>query len=306
MPPSLTRGCLSLMREQKSIPKDKQPLKCNIQEGVTRISLPQHHGKFMTESDLFYESYPAVSSTQTLPTRLAQIIAQSGLCSRRAASRLISAGQVQVNGIPATHHQAIEPQDLIEVAGVPLKAAEPKQYWLYHKPVGIDCNNNPDDPHSIAQVLQTLPVRLFAAGRLDKDSHGLLLLTNDGMLVQRLMHPDYSHQKRYKVTVDKAIDAAMLHALATGVSWQVGPHQYQARPCLAKAITPYQLDITLTEGQNRQIRYMCRALGYHVTALCRVAIGALQLGDLAPGACRQLTPEELPLLLSLQPPQTAT
>lgn len=260
----------------------------------------------MTNIDLFNEYYPAEPTTQTPPTRLAQIIAQSGLCSRRAASRLISAGHVKVNGIPANHHQAIEPQDNIEVAGVPLKAAEPKQYWLYHKPVGIDCNNNPADSHSIAQVLQTLPVRLFAVGRLDKDSHGLLLLTNDGILAQRLLHPDYSHQKRYRVTVDSVIKPAMLQALAAGVSWQVGPHQYHARPCYAKALTPNQLEITLTEGQNRQIRYMCRALGYQVTTLCRVAIGALQLGDLAAGACRPLTTEELPLLLSLQPPEHAT
>lgn len=259
----------------------------------------------MTEINLFNESC-AVDLTPMQFGRLAKIIAQSGLCSRRAASRLITAGLVQVNGLPATHHHAIQPDDNIEVAGVPLNEAQPKQYWLYHKSVGIDCNNNPDDPHSIASVLNTLPVRLFAAGRLDKDSQGLLLLTNDGMLVQRLMHPAYSHQKCYQVTVDKMIEPAMLQALAEGVSWKVGPHQYHARPCLAHALTSYQLEITLTEGQNRQIRYMCRALGYQVTALCRIAIGELRLGNLDPGACRPLTLNELPLLLSLQPPQSTT
>lgn len=231
--------------------------------------------------------------------RLAKVIAQSGLCSRKAADRLISSGVVTVNGIVAKHHHAVLANDHIAIAGTELAAAPAKQYWLYHKPVGIDCNNRLADPSSIAHLLATLPVRLFAVGRLDKDSRGLLLLTNDGDVAQRLLHPDHTHQKCYRVTVDKPIDNVAIMAFSQGIRWQVGPHQYVAKPCIAHQISSNQLDITLTEGQHRQIRYMCRALGYKVLDLCRIAIGNLTLGELAAGACRELTAAELAAALAL-------
>lgn len=238
--------------------------------------------------------------------RLAKVIAESGLCSRKAASRFITAGQVTVNGEIARHQQPISAEDLIEVAGVALSQPAPLQYWLYHKPVGIDCNSRLDDPNSIAQLLSTLPVRLFAVGRLDKDSRGLLLLTNDGALTQRLLHPTYAHQKCYRVTLDKATTPAIIDKFNQGISWQVGPHHYQAKPCQVQRINAQQLDIILTEGQHRQIRYMCRALGFKVVDLCRTAIGALTLGELAAGQYRQLGMQELAQLLTLQPPEPAT
>lgn len=237
------------------------------------------------------------------PLRLAKLIAQSGLCSRKEASRLISTGQVRVNGDIARHLHAITDRDLIEVAGVPLAAPAPLQYWLYHKPVGIDCNNRAEDPASIAQVLRNLPVRLFAVGRLDKDSRGMLLLTNDGAFAQRLLHPNYAHQKSYLVTIDKAAPPSIVSAFSQGIRWQVGPHSYQAKPCLAQWLNARQLEIMLTEGQHRQIRYMCRALGFKVVDLCRTAIGALSLGTLAAGDCRQLNAEELTQLQTLQAPK---
>ncbi|GGW59034.1 pseudouridine synthase [Alishewanella tabrizica] len=242
----------------------------------------------------------------TTSLRLAKVIAQSGLCSRKAADRLISSGLVTVNGIVAQHHHTLLATDNIAIDGTELAAAPAKQYWLYHKPVGVDCNNRLADPASIAQLLTTLPVRLFAVGRLDKDSRGLLLLTNDGDVAQRLLHPDHAHQKCYRVTVDKPIDNNASVAFSQGIRWQVGPHQYVAKPCIARQISSNQLDITLTEGQHRQIRYMCRALGYKVLDLCRVAIGNLSLGELAAGACRQLTDAELTALLTVQPPEPTT
>ncbi|WP_423186059.1 pseudouridine synthase [Alishewanella sp. d11] len=237
------------------------------------------------------------------PIRLAKRLAQSGLCSRKEASRLISAGQVTVNGQLASHIMTVSAEDHIEVAGKTLAAVKALAYWLYHKPVGIDCNNKPADPASIAQLLKQLPERVFAVGRLDKDSRGMLLLTNDGAFAQRLLHPSYAHQKRYRVTLDKPIPAEISQAFRAGIQWQVGPHHYQAKPCTAHRVGERELEITLTEGQHRQIRYMCRALGFQVLDLCRIAIGSVTLGELAAGDYRPLTTAELTQLFVLQAPE---
>lgn len=231
----------------------------------------------------------------TTPLHLAKRIAQSGVCSRRAALRLVQAGRVTVNHQPPVS-QYVQPQDIVCVDGTPLPAPATHQYWLYHKPIGIDCNNRPQDPQSIVHVLSTFPVRLFAVGRLDKDSRGLLLLTNDGDLAQRLLHPQYTHEKTYLVTLDKPAEPALIAAFAKGIRWTVGPHTYQAKPCKATYLNAQQLHITLTEGQHRQIRYMCRALGYKVTDLCRIAIGRLMLDNLESGQFRPLSAHELTAL----------
>ncbi|SNY45060.1 23S rRNA pseudouridine2604 synthase/16S rRNA pseudouridine516 synthase [Arsukibacterium tuosuense] len=225
--------------------------------------------------------------------RLAKWIAQNGHCSRRAAERLITAGRVNVNGIAARHTDLIDDSDRILIDDIPLLAPPPLSYMLYHKPVGIDCNNRPDDPASLHQLLKTLPLRLFAVGRLDKDSSGMLLLSNDGALCQRLMHPDYQHSKTYQVDTDKPLTADFIGQMAAGVSWQLGTNHYQSRPCQVSATGTSQFKIILTQGLHRQIRYMCKALGYRVTALKRTAIGDLPLGELAVGQYRELTAAEI-------------
>lgn len=225
--------------------------------------------------------------------RLAKWIAYCGWCSRRAAERLISAGSVSVNGKPAKHTDLVSEADHISIGQQRLSGAAARQYLLYHKPVGIDCNNRPDDPASLYHILQQLPQRLFAVGRLDKDSSGLLLLTNDGALSQQLMHPDHYHDKTYIVDTDKAVNTAFVQQMAAGVSWTLGPNNYSSRPCLVTVTGTRHFQIVLTQGLHRQIRYMCKALGYRVTALQRVALGVLQLGDLASGAYRPLTSSEL-------------
>lgn len=239
---------------------------------------------------------PEQAPSQTAPTnpwvglRLNQALAYSGLCSRKAAARLIAAGQVLVNQQQQPHHYIVKTADLILVNGQPLAAPAERQYWLYHKPVGIDCNVNPNNPASIAQLLQQLPVRLFPLGRLDKDSSGLLLLSNDGALSQQLMHAAAGQQKHYLVGLDKVTQPAQLEQLRAGVQWQLGPHRYRSLPCQVQSQSPQQLLITLTEGQNRQIRYMCRAVGLRVTALHRIGINQLQLTAADPvGHCRPLT-----------------
>jgi 16S rRNA pseudouridine516 synthase len=231
--------------------------------------------------------------------RLAKWIAQSGYCSRRAAERLISQGQVWVNGQPAGQAQMVCATDDICVAGQRLPPKATAQYLLYHKPVGVDCNNRPHDPASLYQLLKTLPQRLFAVGRLDKDSCGLLLLTNDGELSQRLLHPDYYHEKDYIVATDKVLTPCFIEKMSNGVSWQLGEKVYQSRPCRVVQTADTQFQITLTQGLHRQIRYMCKSQGYRVTALMRIRLHNLLLNNLAPGELRQLSTTELTQLRAL-------
>lgn len=241
------------------------------------------------------------------PQRLAKWIAQSGYCSRRSAERLISQGAVYINGAVANHTDRASCLDEICINGQPLPAQAVLQYFLYHKPVGIDCNNRQDDPTSLYQLLRQLPQRLFAVGRLDKDSSGLLLLTNDGALSQRLMHPAFYHEKGYLVDTDKSITASFISNMAAGVSWQLGENIYQSRPCQVTQTGPRQFYIVLTQGLHRQIRYMCKTQGYRVTALKRDRLHNLLLAQLPEGDMRQLSKAELhqlQLLSALPQPQT--
>ncbi len=227
--------------------------------------------------------------------RLNQALAQSGLCSRKAAARLISAQRVTVNGKLEPHHYLVKTGDIILLDGKPLPEPAPLQYWLYHKPVGIDCNLN-SKKDSLKTLLDTLPQRLFPLGRLDKDSCGLLLLSNDGALAQQLMHPSFAHQKTYQVTVDKPLQDLMLQRLAQGFSYRVGPLLYQTLPCQVLLLDSHRFQITLTQGLNRQIRYMCREVGLKVLHLQRTQINQLELGYLPEGEMRQLTAAEMGLL----------
>lgn len=179
-----------------------------------------------------------------------------------------------------------------------LPAVPPRQYWAYHKPVGVDCNVRTSDQHSIATILQHLPAGVFAIGRLDKDSCGLLLLSNDGAFAQRLLHPAQQHQKTYRVQVDQAVTNSMLQQLQQGLRYQAGPQWIEARPCLAELRGTTQLELTLTEGKNRQIRYMCRQLGLKVLQLQRIRIGALTLPDLTVGELQELNPQQVALAAS--------
>lgn len=215
--------------------------------------------------------------------RLAKYLADHGLCSRRAASRLIDEGRVLVNQRPANHIDHVDEEDSIQVDGQPFRAAAEKHYLLYHKPVGIDCNLNPEKADSLYHLLQQFPMRLFPVGRLDKDSCGLVLLTNDGELTQRLLHPDFYHEKTYQVRVDIALTTQALAQLASGVSWTVGPHTYQSRPCQVTQLSSNRFEIVLTQGLNRQIRYMCRSVGLKVVQLKRIQLAQFSLADLAEG-----------------------
>ena len=245
---------------------------------------------------------------KTLPlTRLAKFIAQCGHCSRRAAERLISDGRVYINDTIASHIDMVCDHDTILIDGQPLAKKPALCYLAYHKPVGIDCNNRASDPASLYQLLKQLPLRLFAVGRLDKDSSGLLLLTNDGALCQRLLHPDYQHSKSYRVDTEQVITPVFLQQMATGVCWTLGQNRYQSLPCQVWQSGPQQFHIVLTQGLHRQIRYMCKTLGFQVKTLTRIAIGTLQLAELVAGQYRPLSVAEQLCLQQTAPlPQPET
>ncbi len=228
-------------------------------------------------------------TTATLNMRLARFIAQAGFCSRRQASRHIEAGEVTINGRLAQHIDHVQTSDVVEIAGQTLQRRNEFQYWLFNKPVGVDCNYR---AHHSASLVHFLPVqggRIFPVGRLDKDSHGLLLVTDDGELCQRLIHPDFCHPKTYHVRVEPAFDDAFIEAMAKGVTIKQGV----TRACQVKPLSQDRFAITLTQGLNRQIRKMAQALGYRVVDLQRVAILDLTLTGLALGQWRQLEANEL-------------
>ena len=224
--------------------------------------------------------------------RLARFIARSGYCSRRQASRHIDAGDVSINGRIAQHVDHVKAGDVVQLTGQTLTLTTEFSYWLFNKPVGVDCNLR---AHHSASLLHLLPPdagRIYPVGRLDKDSHGLLLLTDDGELCQRLIHPDYYHPKTYHVRVVPAFDDAFITAMAAGVEIKEG----LTRPCQVKRLAKDQFAITLTQGLNRQIRKMAQVLGYRVVDLQRVAILDLTLAYLLPGQWRQLDDNEMALV----------
>lgn len=224
--------------------------------------------------------------------RLTQFLVHAGICSRRAAIKMIADGLVSINGKIAEHPATVSGDEEIIADGH--KATLPDQcgYVIYNKPVGIDCNCVADNPQSIVNHL-TLSTRLFPVGRIDKDSHGLMLLTNDGVLCQRLLSPDYSHPKTYLVSVEPHyqqpdIGADFQQKMSQGIELD----GVLTLPCTLKLLSKNRFEITLTQGLNRQIRRMSRSLGYKVIDLQRVRILNLTLNNLALNQSRELSNEE--------------
>lgn len=179
-------------------------------------------------------------------------------------------------------------QEQLLVNGKLIAAVEAKAYWLFNKAVGTDSRLLADLPNSLWHLLPESP-RLYPVGRLDKDSRGLLMLTNDGELAHQLMHPDFGHCKTYHVTVDRHFSDEFLLQMAAGVSYK----DVTTLPCNMSRLTDDSYQIVLTQGLNRQIRRMSQALGYKVIDLKRISIQSLSLADLAEGKMRQLTEAEL-------------
>ncbi|MBR2018835.1 MAG: rRNA pseudouridine synthase [Clostridia bacterium] len=230
------------------------------------------------------------------PIRLQKYFTDCGVLSRRAAEAAIVAGEVTVNGIQANLGDKIDPlQDRVEYRGKPLvlQADKPHVYLMLNKPRGyVTTLKDEKGRKNVTSLLRGIHTRVYPIGRLDMDSEGLLLLTDDGNLTNRLTHPRHEIPKIYHVSVSSSPSPAQLQALASPMEID----GYRLRPIEVSVLGPNQLELTLFEGRNRQIRKMCAAVGLKVTQLRRVAIGELKLDDLELGKWRALTEEEVAYL----------
>lgn len=231
--------------------------------------------------------------------RLNKYLSQAGVASRRRADVLIAAGRVKVNGSPVTVAGAKvdEAADRVEVDGKLVSPVSGHLYIMLHKPRGYVSTVR--DPHATRSALDLVKVRqrLYPVGRLDKDSEGLLLLTDDGELTQRLTHPRFEHEKEYRLMVAGTPTEANLQRLRRGIELEDGPTVPAGVELEGSAGGGTWLRITLHEGRKRQLRRMCEAIGHPVHRLIRVRIGTLRLGDLAPGKWRFLSEAEKAELL---------
>lgn len=226
--------------------------------------------------------------------RLNKYLAQCGVCSRREADRLIEQGRVFVNGEIAEMGRLVSDRDEIKVGRKTLKGREQKKTLAFYKPAGIVCTEKDVHAEKIINDLIRCPVRVTYAGRLDKDSEGLLILSNDGELIHAMMQGANKHEKEYLVRVDKEITDDFLTKIARGIYLE--DLEVTTRKCKAEKTGKYTFHIVLTQGLNRQIKRMCRACGYHVRYLKRVRVVNIQLGQLRPGEYREITGQELQAL----------
>ena len=224
--------------------------------------------------------------------RLNKFIADSGYCSRREADRLISEGRVLIDGRVGVLGDRVLPGMQVLVDHHPLSGQGEKVYLLLNKPVGIVCTADPREPMNVVDYL-SYPIRIFPVGRLDKDSEGLLLLTSDGEIVNRLLRAAGGHEKEYEVTVDRPVTPDFIRGMSAGVPIL----DTVTLPCKIRRTGERSFTIVIVQGLNRQIRRMCEYFGYNVRSLKRVRIMNLRLGSLRPGQWRELTDDELNELL---------
>ncbi|MCD7805871.1 MAG: pseudouridine synthase [Lachnospiraceae bacterium] len=222
--------------------------------------------------------------------RLNKYIAQAGICSRRQADRYIQAGQVTVNGKPGEAGALVYPGDDVTVGNQKIGVLNEKIVLAWYKPVGVTCTEKDAHAQKTIRDVFSYPVRLTYAGRLDRDSEGLLLLTNDGDLIQNLMRGSDGHEKEYFVKVDRQVTDDFLRTMERGI-YLKGLSQV-TRPCKVSREGKYTFRIILTQGLNRQIRRMCAALGFRVKSIKRVRVANILLKDLKPGQYREITGEE--------------
>lgn len=220
--------------------------------------------------------------------RLNKYLSEAGVCSRREADRLIESGKVTVDGVTAQMGMRVTAGQIVKVGKKTVSKQDEMIVLAVNKPKGIVCTEDQRERDSIVRFLN-YPVRVTYAGRLDKDSRGLLLMTNNGDIINQMMRAANRHEKEYKVTVDKEITEQFIKKMSEGVPIL----DTVTRPCTVKKIGKYTFSIILTQGLNRQIRRMCAAFGYEVKDLVRVRIMNIRLGSLKEGAYRKLTDEEL-------------
>lgn len=221
-------------------------------------------------------------------TRLNKFISETGFCSRREADKMIQGGKVTVNGkIPEMGTQ-VSSSDYVEISGKPLKHKEDLVYLAFNKPMGITCTTEHKVKGNIIDFIN-FPKRIFPIGRLDKPSQGLIFLTNDGDIVNKILRSGNNHEKEYIVTVDKPISPGFIKSMANGIPIL----DTVTKKCFIKKESKYVFKIILTEGLNRQIRRMCEYLGYDVLRLERLRIMNVSINNLPLGKWRYLTKNEL-------------
>lgn len=228
--------------------------------------------------------------------RLNKYLSDIGYCSRREADRLIQAGKVFVDGVQAELGTQVEEGQEVRVGKKVVTKTDPPVLLALHKPRGIECTTSKKVKKNIVDFVN-YPYRVYPVGRLDKDSEGLILLTNQGDLVNKMMRSGNCHEKEYVVTVDKPLDDRFLKGMAAPV--YLKELEVTTRPCQVEPIGKYTFRIVLTQGFNRQIRRMCESFGYRVTKLKRIRIMNILLGDLKMGAYREVTPKEMKELLEM-------
>lgn len=225
--------------------------------------------------------------------RINKYLSSFGVTSRRQADRLIKDGRVRINGRTAIVGDKVGDDDVVVVDKQPIAAEIERVYIAYHKPVGVETTTNQTVKHNLIDELG-FDFHFFPIGRLDKDSSGLLLLTNDGDIVNQILRPEFHHEKEYLVHVDRAFDHAFIKHMREGMKIQ----GKKTRGAHVERHNKRAFKVILTEGRNRQIRRMVEALGYQVTSLKRVRVMNVLLGRLKPGAWRHLKPRERKALLS--------
>lgn len=223
-------------------------------------------------------------------TRLNKYLAECGVCSRREADKLIADGKVSVNGQTAMMGMSVSPGDEVVANGRKLNRREAKVYLAYYKPIGVTCTEKDRFAEKTLKEAIDYPVRVTYAGRLDKESEGLMLLTNDGELIDRLMRGSNSHEKEYVVKVNKPLPDDFKEKMEAGIFLK--DLNVKTKPCKVEIIGPYSFGIVLTQGLNRQIRRMCESLGLKVEILVRVRVANIEIGKLRPGTLRRLNREE--------------
>lgn len=225
---------------------------------------------------------------------LNKFISETGFCSRREADKLIENGSVTVNGKLPKLGNRVSYDDVIKIDGKSLKPKEKPIYIAFNKPIGVSSTTDRKDKYNIIDYIKH-PKRIFPIGRLDKPSEGLIFLTNDGDIVNKILRAGNNHEKEYIVTVDKLITVDFIKCMSNGI------HILDTitQKCFVKQENKYVFKIILTQGLNRQIRRMCETLNYHVTKLVRIRIMNITLSGIAPGKWRYLTQPEIDIINKL-------
>ena len=226
--------------------------------------------------------------TENITVRLNKYIADSGYCSRREADQIIADGRVTINDEPVGLGVRVSDTDIVKIDGEPILPDDDLVYLAVHKPTGITCTTDERRRDNIVTWIN-YPKRIFPIGRLDRDSEGLIFMTNDGNIVNKILRAGNNHEKEYIVTVDKDITEEFIKQMSSGVPIL----DTVTKPCKIKQQNGKTFKITLTQGLNRQIRRMCEYCGYNVTRLIRVRIMHITLGNLPKGQWRYLTAKEI-------------